>query len=111
MSGPAPPADILVVFLSFEFDDAYGLSRLIDTFSRRTTKINQCQILATLVADLTSRELFCSRDVLFLWTTCSHCQPACMVPVRVWPQMEVLSNAIHLCLRAWALTHISARAG
>ena len=50
----------------------------IDTFGRRKTKINQCEMIATFVEAMTFPVLFCDRDVLLSLTTPAHCLSVCM---------------------------------
>ena len=67
----------------------------IDTFGRKKTKINQCEMLAALVAVMTFPDLFRDRDVLFFVDNVSTLS-ACVHGYSARPEMGALSNAIHL---------------
>ena len=67
----------------------------IDTFGRKKTKINQCEMLAALVAVMTFPDLFRDRDVLFYVDNVSALS-ACVHGYSARPEMGALSNAIHL---------------
>jgi len=83
MGGDVIPHDLLLWMASFGFD--------------KQTLINQCELLAILVALLSAPDLLRDRDIV-IWSDNVGALSACVHGYSRQPEMAALSNAIHLLL-------------